>query len=76
MRSINNCEPNIIYTGSNGMIYKNEQLTMAELLFEMKHKYKDFDITIQNYIKLNKKLISFYSIKNILQYLNYNYERN
>ena len=29
------------------MIDKNEQLTMDELLFEMKHKYKDFDITRQ-----------------------------
>ena len=27
------------------MIGKNEQLTMDELLFEMKNKYKDFDIT-------------------------------
>ena len=30
------------------MIDKNEQLTMDELLFEMKHKYKDFDITRQH----------------------------
>jgi len=29
------------------MIDKNEQLTMDEILFEMKHKYKDFDITRQ-----------------------------
>jgi len=27
------------------MIDENEQLTMDELLFEMKNKYKDFDIT-------------------------------
>lgn len=31
-----------------GMIDKNEQLTMDELLFEMKNKYKDFDITRQH----------------------------
>lgn len=30
------------------MIDKNEQLTMDELLFEMKNKYKDFDITRQH----------------------------
>jgi hypothetical protein len=30
------------------MIGKNEQLTMDELLFEMKNKYKDFDITKQH----------------------------
>jgi hypothetical protein len=30
------------------MIGKNEQLTMDELLFEMKNKYKDFDITRQH----------------------------
>ena len=29
------------------MIDKSEQLTMDEILFEMKHKYKDFDITRQ-----------------------------
>ena len=30
------------------MIDKNEQLTMDELLFDMKNKYKDFDITRQH----------------------------
>jgi len=30
------------------MIYKNEQLTMDELLFSMKQKYKDLDITIRH----------------------------
>jgi len=30
------------------IIDKNEQLTMDELLFEMKNKYKDFDITRQH----------------------------
>ena len=34
------------------MIDKNEQLTMDELLFEMKHKYKDFDITRQHQVEL------------------------
>ena len=31
-----------------GIIDRNEQLTMGELLFEMKNKYEDFDITIQH----------------------------
>jgi hypothetical protein len=30
------------------MLNKNEQLTMDELLFDMKNKYNEFDITRQH----------------------------
>jgi transposase len=33
---------------SLNVVDKNEQLTMDELLFDMKRKYKDFDITLQH----------------------------
>ena len=31
------------------MVDENEQLTMEELLFEMKNKYRDFDISRQHF---------------------------
>jgi transposase len=32
------------------MVDENEQLTMEELLFEMKNKYRDFDISRQHFV--------------------------
>jgi transposase len=54
------------------MIDKNEQLTMDELLFDMKQKYPDFNITRQHLGRIYPEMIYHRRIKGcVIHYLIY-----